>query len=187
MGSPAILNTYYPARKAGSKAPTVPRPGSPSILIPSAPRCASSASIGEASGPRAAIEPDRSEHSVGNACEPNRSSDRNGPATRKTISLGQLELEGILRIGLNLGHWPVNHDCKAQQNAARSQFLRASGVKRQRARFRLCTCSEEISNCSKRACCSCTCSRRSRRRTWKPCSRSRPGSSSTRRDRRWCR
>src|SRR5271157_6058750 len=58
---PAILNTHYPARKGGSKAPTVPRPGSPSILIPSAPGCASSASIGEATGVKAALEPDRSE------------------------------------------------------------------------------------------------------------------------------
>ncbi len=98
---PAISNTPCPARRGGSKAPTVPRSGSPSILIPSAPGCASSASIGEATGPRAAIKPDRSERSVGNACEPNRSSDRNGPATRKTISLGQLELEGILRFGLD--------------------------------------------------------------------------------------
>ncbi len=47
--------------KGGSKAPTVPRPGSPSILIPSAPGCASSASIGEATGVKAALEPDRSE------------------------------------------------------------------------------------------------------------------------------
>ena len=80
---PAILNTHYPARKGGSKAPTVPRPGSLSILIPSAPGCASSASIGEATGPRAAIEPDRSERSLANARDPHRSSDRNGPATRK--------------------------------------------------------------------------------------------------------
>ena len=80
---PAISNTPYPARKGGSKAPTVPRPGSPSILIPSAPGCASSASIGEATGARAAIEPDRSERSLGNARDPHRSSDRNGPATRK--------------------------------------------------------------------------------------------------------
>ena len=66
--------------KGGS--PTVPRPGSPSILIPSAPGCASSASIGEATGVRQ-LEPDRSERSLANARDPHRSSDRNGPATRK--------------------------------------------------------------------------------------------------------
>ncbi len=98
---PAILNTHYPARKGGSKAPTVPRPGSPSILIPSAPGCASSASTGEATGPRAAIEPDRSDRSVANARDPHRSSDRNTRGTRQTISLGQLELEGILRFGFD--------------------------------------------------------------------------------------
>src|SRR5208337_4604147 len=80
---PAILNTHYPARKGGSKAPTVPRPGSPSILIPSAPGCANSVSIGEATGLRAALDPDRSERSAGNARAPRRSSDRNTQATRK--------------------------------------------------------------------------------------------------------
>src|SRR5271157_6190832 len=100
---PAILNTHYPARKGGSKAPTVPRPGSPSILIPSAPGCANSVSIGEATGLRAALDPDRSERSAGNARDPRRSSDRNIRATRKTISFGDLELEGILRFGLDRG------------------------------------------------------------------------------------
>src|SRR5208337_380988 len=79
-----------------SKAPTVPRPSSPSILIPSAPGCANSVSIGEATGLRAALDPDRSERSAGNARDPRRSSDRNIRATRKTISFGEIELDAHL-------------------------------------------------------------------------------------------